>query len=126
MDVALQGVDALSVGDGGDECHPVDAGVGEVEGDAVGKAGVVAGQQPGGRLAAFAGADGGDAVVGDGAAVGQLQVELASCNAQHGVKECQRIACAGEGTHGEVARRIVDKRQLAVVDGGVVGGQPEA
>ena len=41
----------------------------------------------------------------------------------HGaVEETEGVACAGKGTHCEVACGLVDKGQVAVVGHGVVGG----
>ena len=115
VDGTVQGVDALVVGDTGDERHVVDASVGEVQClDGV-SGSDSAGQNPATCLTAFSRADGRNAVARDGAAVGECQVELAVRHGDKGVDDSQRVACPCEGTHGEVAGGVVDERESAEV-----------
>ena len=81
-------------------------------------------QYPAVGLARLAGTQRRYSVAGDGAVVVQLQVKLAVGHRQHGVNDSQRVAGAGKGTHGEVARGVVDKRQLAIVCHAIVRTYP--
>ena len=123
---APQGVDALVVGYACHQSYGDVAGVGEVQQGCRREALGAVGQQPAEGFHGLAGADGCDAVAADGAAVGELQVELAVGHRQRGVEERQREAGAGEGAHGEVALRVVDERQAAVVGDAVVAWHPDA
>ena len=68
----------------------------------------------------FAGSHRGDAVHRDGAVVCEGHLELAVAYSYDGVEEREREAGAGKGTHGEIARRIVYKREVAEIGDVVV------
>ena len=101
--------------------HLISAG-GGVDGAAVVLGGSLAvAKVPESRFAPFAGADGGDTVVGDGAEVVESHMELAVGGSDYRVEESERIAGAHIGGHGEEAGGIVDETEVAVVGG--VGGR---